>query len=159
MEGSAQATMTLDELAALTGREVGVSGWLKVTQEMIDGFAELTGDRQYIHVDPARAAETPFGGTVAHGFLTLSLLSRFAYEARPRLTGATMSVNYGFDRLRFVAPVPAESRVRARFRLTGVETTAPGEVTFNWQATVEIEGAERPALVADWITRAYLEGN
>lgn len=157
MEGSTQGTMTLDELAALTGREVGVSGWLPLTQDMIDGFAELTGDRQYIHVDPARAAETPFGGTVAHGFLTLSLLSRFAYEARPRLKGTAMSVNYGFDRLRFVAPVPAGSRVRGRFRLSNVETTAPGEITLSWQATVEIEGAERPALVADWITRAYLE--
>lgn len=150
-------TMTLDELAALAGRELGVSGWVPVTQSEIDAFAALTGDDQFIHVDPVRAAETPFGGTVAHGFLTLSLLSRFAREARPRIAGARMGVNYGFDRVRFVAPVQAGSRVRGRFRLTGVERTAPGEATLHWQVTVEIEGVDRPALVADWITRTYLE--
>lgn len=149
--------MTLEALRAREGEEVGVSSWVRVTQADIDTFAELTGDRQYIHVDPERAAASPFGGTVAHGFLTLSLLSRFAYEARPRLAGMRMSVNYGFDRLRFVAPVPAGARLRGRFRLDGLEETGAGEVTLRWGVTVEVEGADRPAIVADWITRAYLE--
>lgn len=152
------ATMTADELAARVGEEVGVSSWLPVTQDQIDAFATLTGDEQYIHVDPERAAESPFGGTIAHGFLTLSLLSRFAYEARPRPAGMAMSVNYGFDKVRFVAPVPAGSRVRARFRLDGLDRDTPGQVTMRWGVTVEVEGGDRPAIVADWITRAYLEG-
>lgn len=149
--------MSVDELARHVGEEVGVSDWRPVTQDQIDAFAGLTGDDQFIHVDPARAAATPFGGTVAHGFLTLSLLSRFAYDARPSLAGMAMSVNYGFDRLRFVAPVPAGARIRARFRLTRLDRDTPGQVTMHWGVTVEIEGADRPAIVADWITRAYLE--
>lgn len=157
MTGGESREMTLEALRARAGEELGVSGWVPVMQEAIDTFAALTGDDQFIHVDPVRAAETPFGGTVAHGFLTLSLLSRFAREARPRLEGMRMSVNYGFDRVRFVAPVPAGARLRGRFRLTRVEDSGPGEVTLHWRVTVEIEGADRPALAADWITRAYLE--
>lgn len=155
--GSAGGSVTLAQLRARTGAEIGVSSWLPVTQAEIDAFADLTHDHQYIHVDPARAAQTPFGGTVAHGFLTLALLSRFAYEARPAIAGTRLSVNYGFDRVRFVEPVPAGARLRGRFRLARVEDSAPGEATLHWQATVEIEGAGRPALVADWITRVYLE--
>ena len=155
--GAEAGAMTVEALAARAGEEVGVSSWLTVTQEQIDAFAALTDDHQYIHVDPERAAETPFGGTIAHGFLTLSLLAPLAYEARPRVAGTSMSVNYGFDRLRFVAPVPAGGRIRARFRLARLEEDAPGQVTFHWDVTMEIEGSERPALVADWITRAYLE--
>ncbi len=150
-------TMTADELAARVGEEVGVSSWLPVTQDRIDAFATLTGDEQYIHVDPERAAASPFGGTIAHGFLTLSLLSRFAHEVRPRPAGMAMSVNYGFDKVRFVAPVPAGSRVRARFRLESLDRDTPGQVTMRWGVTVEVEGGDRPAIVADWITRAYLE--
>jgi acyl dehydratase len=149
--------VTLEALRAREGEEVGVSSWVPVTQADIDAFADLTHDHQYIHVDPERAAASPFGTTVAHGFLTLSLLSRFAYEARPRLKGTRMSVNYGFDRLRFVAPVPSGARLRGRFRLERVEDSGPGEVTLHWGVTVEIEGEDRPAIVADWITRAYLE--
>jgi acyl dehydratase len=105
-------------------------------------------------VDPERAAATRFGGTVAHGFLTLSMLSAMAYDAMP-LRGE-MSVNYGFDRIRFLAPVPSGARVRARFALAGSEERSPGETTHHWDVTVEIEGAaERPALVARWITRRY----
>lgn len=157
-QGEATAgTMTLDELAARAGHEIGLSGWVKVTQGEIDAFAALTGDDQFIHVDPVRAARTPLGGTVAHGFLTLSLLSRFAREARPSIAGTAMSLNYGFDRVRFVAPVPAGGRIRGRFRLDRVVRDTPGEATLHWQVTVEIEGGARPALVADWITRAYLE--
>lgn len=158
VQGKTAEETTLAALRARVGGEVGVSGWVTVSQAMIDAFAEVTGDHQFIHVDPERAAGTPFGGTVAHGFLTLSLLSRFGYDARPRLAGTRMSLNYGFDRVRFVAPVPAGARLRGRFRLIGLDDATPGEVSFRWQVTVEIEGAERPALVADWLTRAYLEG-
>ena len=149
--------ITLDELRALEGREVGASDWLTVSQEQIDAFADLCGDHQFIHVDPARAAETPFGGTIAHGFYTLSLLTYFAQGVRPRITGTKHSVNYGFDRIRFSAPVPSGSRIRARFRLAKLDERKPGEITQHWEATVEIEGALRPALVADWLVRAYLE--
>lgn len=155
--GNDSRALTLDQLRARAGEEVGVSGWVRVTQAEIDAFADLTHDHQYIHVDPERAAKTPYGGTVAHGFLTLSLLARFGYEARPRVAGMRMSVNYGFDRVRFVAPVPSGARLRGRFRLDRVEDSGPGEVTLHWDVTVEIEGEDRPALVADWITRAYLE--
>ena len=146
----------LEDLRARVGEEIGVSDWLTIGQDRIDAFADLCGDHQFIHVDPARAAETPFGGTIAHGFLTLSLLTWFATGVRPRIEGTRHSVNYGFDRLRFVAPVPAGSRVRGRFRLTSLNERVPGEVTQHYEVTVEIEEGGRPALVADWITRAYL---
>lgn len=149
--------LSLDALRALQGREAGVSDWLEITQPMIDRFADLCGDHQFIHVDPVRAVQTPFGGTIAHGFLTLSLLTWFAQGARPRIEGTRHSVNYGFDRLRFVAPVPAGSRIRGRFRLTQLEERVAREITQHWEATVEIEGAERPALIADWVIRSYLE--
>ena len=147
----------LEDLRARVGEEIGVSDWLTIGQDRIDAFADLTGDHQFIHVDPERAAETPFGGTIAHGFLTLSLLTWFAAGVRPRIEGTRHGVNYGFDRVRFVAPVPAGSRVRGLFRLTSLEERAPGEVTQHYEVTVEIEGGARPALVADWITRSYLE--
>ncbi len=149
--------VALEALRARVGEEIGVSDWLTLRQDRIDAFADLCGDHQFIHVDPARAAETPFGGTIAHGFLTLSLLTWFAAGVRPRIEGTRHGVNYGFDMVRFVAPVPAGSRVRGRFRLTSLEERAPGEVTQHYEVTVEIEGGGRPALVADWITRAYLE--
>jgi acyl dehydratase len=149
--------VALEALRARVGEEIGVSDWLTIGQDRIDAFADLCGDHQFIHVDPERAAETPFGGTIAHGFLTLSLLTWFAAGVRPRIEGTRHSVNYGLDRLRFVAPVPAGSRVRGRFRLTSLEERAPGEVTQHYEVTVEIEAKDRPALVADWITRSYLE--
>lgn len=151
--------MPLDQLKTRVGDEVGISDWFAIGQAQIDAFADLTGDHQFIHVDPVRAAQTPFGGTIAHGFLTVSLLSWFAGNARPRIAGTRHSVNYGFDRLRFVAPVPSGAQVRGRFRLTRLDERVAGEVTQHYEVTVEIEGAERPALVADWITRAYLETN
>jgi acyl dehydratase len=149
--------VSLATLRARVGEEIGVSEWLTVAQDRIDAFADLCGDHQFIHVDPQRAAETPFGGTIAHGFLTLSLLTWFAAGVRPRIAGTRHSVNYGFDRVRFVAPVPAGGRLRGRFRLTSLDERVPGEVTQHYQVTVEIEGGERPALAADWITRAFLE--
>ena len=146
----------LDELAAMEGQEL-VSRWFPITQERIDAFAEATEDRYFIHTDPERAAaEAPWGGTIAHGFLTASLLSAMAYDAVPRVAEATHGVNYGFDRLRFVSPVPVGSKIRGRFRLDRVDRAKPCEVTLRWAVTVEIEGGDRPALAAEWITRQFL---
>jgi acyl dehydratase len=145
------ATATLDEISARVGEEVGVSGWILVDQARIDAFAEVTEDPQFIHVDPVAAARTPFGGTVAHGFLTLSLLSRMAADAMLRPEGVKMGVNYGFDRVRFMAPVRSGKRVRGRFTLTAFDEKRPGQYQFVHNVTVEIEGEEKPALVADWI--------
>jgi len=149
--------VTLDELRALEGREIGVSDWLAISQQQVDAFADLCGDHQFIHIDPKRAAATPFGGTIAQGFYTLSLLTYFAQGVRPRITGTKHSVNYGFDRLRFAAPVKVGARIRARFRLAKLDERKPGEITQHWEVTVEVEGGDRPALIADWITRAYLD--
>ena len=148
--------IALDDLTSKVGLEIGTSRWFEITQQRIDAFAETTEDRLFIHTDPARAqAETPYGTTIAHGFLTASLLSAMAYDAVPRVSGSDRAVNYGFDRLRFVAPVRSGSRVRGRFTLTGADTGKAGEVTLHIAVTVEIESEEKPALVADWITRQY----
>ncbi len=154
---------TVEGLVAREGQEIGISRWFAMPQSRIDAFADVTEDWFYIHTNPERAAEeTPWGGTIAHGFLTASLLSAMAYEVLPRLEGSNRGVNYGFDRLRFVAPVPVNSRVRGRFTLSKAETTKPGEITLTYAATIEIEGQEaatgaRPALVADWITRQFFD--
>lgn len=146
-----------DALKALVGKEVGVSDWIKVDQAMIDTFADVTGDHQFIHVDAARAkAETPFGGTIAHGFLVLSLLSKMFIGTVPRIAGTTMGVNYGFDKVRFLTPVPSGARIRGRFTLIEADERAPGEITSRYAVAVEIEGAHKPALAAEWLTRAYL---
>jgi acyl dehydratase len=142
---------SLDEIRSRIGEEIGVSGWLDVTQERIDAFAEATEDRQFIHIDPAMAAQTPFGGTIAHGFLTLSLLSRMAAEAMLLPDGLKMAVNYGMDRVRFLAPVRSGRRVRGRFILDSVEEKAPGQMLLRHTVTVEIEGEEKPALTAVWL--------
>lgn len=151
-------TLAASELETLVGTEVGVSSWYLIDQARIDAFAEVTQDHQFIHVDPERAAETSFGGTIAHGFLTLSLLSAMAVEAQPKIKGATMGINYGFDKVRFLAPVKAGSRVRGRFVLSRLSRPKPQEVDIVWQSTVEIENGKRPALVAEWLNRFYLEG-
>jgi len=141
----------LDELRLLAGQEVGVSDWLLVTQKMIDQFAELTGDPQWIHIDVERAKkETPFGGTIAHGFLTVSLLPQLAREAVDVRGDFKMRINYGFNKLRFVSPVRAESKIRARF--TAQQVT---ENTVTWLVTVEVEGSAKPAIVAEWLGRFY----
>lgn len=148
----------LDRVLEAVGTEVGVSPWRTVTQEMIDKFADATDDHQFIHVDPARAAaETPFGGTIAHGFLSLSLLSTMAYETLPPLEGAGMGINYGFDRLRFVAPVKCGARVRARFKLAEANVRPSGWVQINYEVTIEIEGSRKPAITARWLTIAVVE--
>ncbi|KIZ33013.1 MULTISPECIES: MaoC family dehydratase [Rhodopseudomonas] len=145
-----------DAYIKMVGSEVGVSEWHLVDQKRIDEFAEATEDRQFIHIDPARAkAETPFGSTVAHGFLTVSLLSVFSYEAMPKLSGATMGVNYGFDKLRFISPVKAGARIRGRFTLTEATMRKPGELLSRTSVSVEIEGESKPALVADWLGLIY----
>ncbi len=150
--GAAAAAEALAALRARIGEEVGVSDWITIDQQMIDRFADLTGDPQFIHTDPERAArETPFGGTIAHGFLTLSLASAFALDALPPRPGQRMGINYGFERVRFLTPVPAGSRVRGRFTLLAAELRDPRTLQFTHRLTVEIAGAERPALVADWI--------
>jgi acyl dehydratase len=148
-------TASLDEIRSRVGSEVGVSDWLVIGQERIDAFAEATEDRQFIHVDPAAAAQTPFGGTVAHGFLTLSLLSRMAAEAMLVPDGLKMAVNYGFDRVRFLAPVRSGKRVRGRFVLDSVEEKAPGQWQMRHNVTVEIEGEDKPALTAQWLTLIF----
>jgi len=136
------------------GQEVAVSGWLEVTQERIDQFADATGDRQWIHVDTARAAaESPFKITIAHGFLTLSLVSALLRDA-VEFTGLRMAINYGMNRLRFVAPVPAGSRVRARFTPASVDDEK-GSIQVTWRVTVERERSDKPVLVADWLVRYY----
>jgi acyl dehydratase len=147
----------LERLGSLVGTELGVSGWHAVSQDMIDRFAEVTGDPQFIHVDPARAAaETPFGGTIAHGFLTLSLMSRLRQEAIPPIEGQAMGINYGFDKLRFPSPVRAGARVRGRFVLGSVNPRAGGELLLRYDVTVEIEGEAKPAIAAQWLALAIV---
>ena len=141
----------LDEIRRRVGEEVGVSGWITVDQPRIDAFAGATEDRQFIHLDPEAAADTPFGGTIAHGFLSLSLLSRMGAEAMLLPDGLTMAVNYGFDRVRFIAPVMSGKRVRGRFTLDSIEEKAPGQILMRHKATVEIEGEDKPALTAEWL--------
>ena len=144
----------LADLAGLVGREVATSGWLVITQDRIDAFAEATGDHQWIHVDPRRAAaETPFGTTIAHGFLTLSLVSALMRDA-VTVSGSRMTLNYGLNRVRFVSPVPAGSRVRARVALAAVEDLGDDTQAI-WNITIEREGADKPAAVAEWIVRYH----
>ena len=142
---------SLDDIRARIGTEIGVSDWITVDQQRIDQFAETTEDRQFIHVDPVAAAQTPFGGTIAHGFLSLSLLSRMAADVMQVPDSTLMAVNYGLDRIRFIAPVRAGSRVRGRFVLDAVEDKAPGQLLLRHTVTVEIEKHDKPALTALWL--------
>ena len=146
------------ELQSLIGTEMGVSKWFEVTQARIDAFADATEDWQFIHVDPEAAKQTPFGGTIAHGFLTMSLASAMSYDAVPRLEGVVMGVNYGFDKLRFLAPVPAGSKVRGRFKLLSAEDKGGGRWLIKHELTIEIEGAEKPALIAEWLGMQMVGG-
>jgi acyl dehydratase len=156
MEGPIH-TMTLDALAARVGSEIGVSAWRTIDQPAIDAFGRLTGDQHFIHVDPVRAAKVlPSGGTIAHGFFTLSLLSNMAYQVCPTIEGVRFPLNYGFNRLRFVAPVPVGSRVRGRFVLKSVDVIDAAQRQIVYEASVEIDGAPKPALVAEWLTRVLV---
>jgi acyl dehydratase len=156
---------SIDGLKSLVGQEVGVGKWVEITQEMVNEFADLTGDHQYIHVDPERARKTMYGGPIAHGYLTLSLLPRLGQDRDgPRLNlGGRMAVNYGLNRLRFPGPVPVGKRVRLHSKLLNVEEIKPGEgpdgkpqaVQLTYEQTVEVEGAERPGMVAETLSRIY----
>jgi acyl dehydratase len=146
---------TLEQIAARVGQEIGISGWLMVGQERITAFADATEDRQFIHVDPQAAAQTSFGGTIAHGFLTLSLLSRMAAETIFVPDTTKMIVNYGLDRVRFLAPVRSGKRIRGRFSLDGLEAKAPGQILLRHIVAVEIEGEDKPALSAVWLTLLF----
>ncbi len=143
---------SLDEIRSRVGAEIGVSGWLDVGQDRIDAFADATEDRQFIHIDPEAAAQTPFGSTIAHGFLTLSLLSRMAAESMLVPGNVKLVVNYGLDRVRFLAPVRSGKRVRGRFLLESVEEKTGGQILLRHDVTVEIEGEDKPALSAQWLT-------
>lgn len=141
-------------IAALCGRigeEIGISDWMLVDQSRIDVFADVTEDRQWIHVDPAAAAESPFGGTIAHGFLSLSLLAPLSYSAMPAVENLQTGVNYGFNNVRFLTPVRSGKRVRGRFLLKELVERSPGRWQMTVNATVEIEGETKPALVAEWM--------
>ncbi|MCA1524350.1 MaoC family dehydratase [Bradyrhizobium yuanmingense] len=148
--------VTLEAYQAMIGKEIGVSSWHLIDQPRIDSYADVIEDHQFIHVDPERAKkETAFGTTIAHGFLTMSLLSIMSYEVMPVIAGTTMGVNYGFDRLRFISPVRSGKRVRGRFVLAEAKLRKPGELQSRTNVTVEIEGADKPALVADWLGLIY----
>ena len=141
------------DLASHAGKEIGLSEWMRIDQARIDQFADVTEDHQFIHLDATRAAaETPFGGTIAHGFLSLSLLSRMAMDIAFVLDGMTMGINYGFDKVRFLQPVKSGARVRGRFVLEEVIERQPGQWMLRFGVTVEIEGSEKPALIAQWLT-------
>lgn len=145
----------LEQLRALSGQEVGATGWLLVDQQMIHAFAEATGDRQWIHVDTERAkTESKYGRTIAHGFLTLSLLSRLSNEAVEVRGKFGMRINYGLNRVRFPAPVPEGSRIRARLALQELREVEGGH-QITWLVTVDVEGSDKPALVAEWLIRLY----
>ena len=146
---------SIAEMKSLIGTEVGASDWLEITQDRVNAFADATLDRQWIHTNPERAKlESPFGGPIAHGFLTLSLLPELAHQAYRVDAGFKLGVNYGLNRLRFTSPVPVGSRIRARFLLQSVDEHDWG-IQSIWIVTVDIEGNPKPALVAEWVSRAY----
>ena len=149
--------VTADQLKAMVGTEIGVSEWLTVDQKMIDLFAEATGDHQFIHVDVEKAKLTPFGGTIAHGFLSLSLMPVLSAKANlPRLDGIKMGVNYGGNKTRFLTPVRSGKRVRGRFKLLEIEEKRPGQWQQCIEYTLEIEGEDKPALIAEWISQFFV---
>ena len=148
-------TVAIDRLHQFVGEEIGVTDWLEITQEQVNQFADATIDHQFIHVDPEAAAKTPFGGPIAHGFLTLSLLSYFAVNgAGISVEGTVMGINYGLDKVRFIQPVRVGKRVRARSQLLSADERKPNHFLFRQTITVEIEGDDKPALIAEWLTMA-----
>jgi acyl dehydratase len=157
MNDAPPKSIAIEDLIARVGTETGVSRWFLIDQARIDAFADVTEDHQFIHVDPEAAKSTPFGGTIAHGFLTLSMLSALARDALPRPRGVAMGVNYGFEKLRFVAPVRAGRRIRGRFVLLDVVKRSLLEFQMRNKVTVEIEGSDKPALVAEWLTLYVME--
>lgn len=148
---SESKTITLDEKKAQVGGEPRYSSWYELTQDRIDKFADVTEDWQFIHVDQEKAKATPFGGTIAHGFLSLSMLSAMSYETEAPIAGAAMGVNYGFNKIRFTAPVKAGLKVRGKFTTIGVDEKSPTNILTTTKVEVEIEGEKRPALMAEWL--------
>lgn len=152
----ARKILPVGDYLALKGTELGVSGWVEITQDRINKFADVTEDHQFIHIDPARAAKTPFGSTIAHGYLTLSLLPVMSADVMPGLEGTKMGVNYGLNKVRFMAPVKSGKRVRGRFTLRDVEERSAGVYQSTVDVSVEIEGEDKPALAAEWILLTYV---
>ena len=149
-------TASLDEIRSKVGTDIGTSDWITVDQQRIQMFADATEDQQFIHIDPTAAAQTPFGATIAHGFLSLSLLSRMAADVMLRPETLKMGVNYGLDRVRFIAPVRSGKRVRGQFTLNSIEAKAPGQLLTRHTVTVEIEGEAKPALTAIWLGMMFV---
>ncbi|MGF1650208.1 MAG: MaoC family dehydratase [Hyphomicrobiaceae bacterium] len=157
-EAPRPGTLPFERLEEFVGRELGVSNWIAIDQAVIDAFAAVSGDHQWIHIDRERAsAESPFGTTIAHGFLVLSLVSRMRADAVPPIAGLAMGLNYGFERVRFTHPVRCGDAIRGRFVLSAVSRLGRDQVQFSWDVTVEIENVAKPALVATWLTRALLQ--
>lgn len=152
-----KTTIALDDLLARQGQDIGTSGWHEIPQDRINQFADLTADPQWIHIDEARAGkESPFGGTIAHGFLTLSLLSAMAIDVLPTIEGQVMGINYGFDKVRFLNPVRADSKVRGHFKLLGSERRNESQLLLRYGVSVEIDGVEKPAIACEWLSLAVL---
>tara|TARA_Y100001963_G_C6535030_1_gene332889 strand:+ start:94 stop:564 length:471 start_codon:yes stop_codon:yes gene_type:complete len=150
-------TLNLEQLQAKVGEDLGTSRWFPVDQNRIDAFADLTEDPQWIHVDPERAAkETPFGGTIAHGFLSLSLLSAMAMDVVPSIQGTVMGINYGFDKVRFLNPVRSGSKVRGHFKLASVEPRGDNQLLIRYAISVEIDGVDKPAIACEWLSLIIL---
>jgi acyl dehydratase len=155
--GNSVPIVSIDEFKAMTGQLLGTSDWLTVSQEMIDKFADATGDHQFIHIDVEKAKLTPFGGTIAHGFLTLSLMPVLTQMTdMPRIDGIKMGVNYGGNKTRFLAPVRSGKRVRGHFKLLEIEEKRPGQFQQTIEYTLEIEGEEKPGLIAEWISQFFI---
>jgi len=148
-------TVKASDLEGLIGTEIGVSDWAVMDQDRINVFADVTEDHQFIHIDEAAAQKTPFGGTIAHGFLTLSMLSKFSEGSGLVIEGTKMGVNYGFEKVRFLAPVPSGSKIRGRFSLKDVVEKKPGQFLLTYEVSVDIEGQDKPALIADWLAMQF----
>ena len=140
-----------EDLQSHVGSDLGVSDWIKIEQTRVNQFADVTEDHQFIHVDPEAAKKSPFGGPIAHGFLTLSLLAKFAEQGSIVIEGVNMGVNYGFEKVRFLAPVKVGKRVRGHFKLKAADEKRPGQHLLTYEVSVEIEGEDKPALIADWL--------
>lgn len=149
-------TVKAADLQATVGTDLGVSDWITIEQDRVNQFADVTEDHQFIHVNPEMAKMTPFGGPIAHGFLTLSLLSKFSEQGGLVIEGVKMGVNYGFEKVRFLAPVKVGKKVRGHFKLKAAEEKRPGQYLLTYEVTVEIEGEEKPALIADWLGMQFV---
>ena len=149
-------TVKASDLKSLVGQEVGVSDWIEIKQDRINTFADVTEDHQFIHVDETAAKHTPFGATIAHGFLTLSLLSKFAEQGSVAVEDVKMGMNYGFDKVRFLSPVPVGSKVRGRFTVKDAVEKRPGQHLITYDVTVDIDGGDKPALICEWMGMQFV---